>query len=80
MKSEKTEEKEVSNQKSIRTLGDKKNTNYHGIFEADSIGQTEMEKSKKGVSQRSTKITWDKTLQQKSHQNDRYLALARYSP
>ena len=77
-----TEGVELRNQVVIRTLGEKETYKYLGILEADTIKQVEMkENSFKKVSQKSQKITWDKTLWQQPCQRDKYLSypLVRYS-
>ena len=38
---------ELPNQERIRTVGEKENYNYLGMFEADTIKQAEMKKKKK---------------------------------
>ena len=58
----------------IRTLGKMKTYKYLGIFKADAIKQAEMkEKILKRVTQKNEKTTQNQTIQQKSHQRDKYL-------
>ena len=69
-----TERIELPNQVVIRTIGEKETYKYLGILEADTIKQQEMkEKREKRVTQKSQKITRNKTLLQEPCQKDKYL-------
>ena len=70
-----TEGIELPNQKRIRTLGEKENYKYVGIFEADNIKQVEMKEKKnhRRVSQTNENASRNQTLLQKSYQKDKHL-------
>ena len=58
----------------IKMFREKENQKYFGILEADTIKQVEMkEKITKRVSQMNKKASWNKCMQQESHQRDKNL-------
>ena len=68
---------ELPNHDKMRTLEENETYKYLGIFEADTIKQVQIEDTfLKKISQQNEKTTWDKTLQQKPHQRNKYLGSA----
>ena len=63
----------LSNQESIRTLGEKENYRFLVILEADTIKQVDMKEKIRKYHLRRTRKLLSQVLQQKSHQINKHL-------
>ena len=68
-----TDGMELPNHDKIRMLEENETYKYLGILEADTIKQVQM---KDTIRKENEKTTWDKTIQQKPHQRNKYLGCA----
>ena len=75
-----TDGMELPNPDKIRTHEEEETYKYFWILEADTIKQVQMkDKIRKEYPMQNKETTWDKTLQQKPHQRNKYLGcVARY--
>ena len=76
-KREKTEAIELSNQGSIRTLGEKNNGKSLGIFSTNTIKQW-LNKKKEEITEKIKNNSWNEALQQTSHQMNKQLGFPLY--